>query len=76
MLILNKYKFNLMVKKQLDENIIIVNVDSNVFNDSLINRINILEQALTLKKNEIKEWIKLNKDLYNYKKNQKRNFEH
>lgn len=75
-LILNRYKFNLMVKKQLDENIIIVNVESNVFNDTLIKRINDLKQTLTLKKNDIEEWVRLNKDLYNYKKNQKKNFEH
>lgn len=75
-LILKRYKFNLMVKKQLDENIIIVNVESNVFNDLLIKRINDLKKNLNIKKNDIKEWLRLNSDLYNYKNNQKKNFEH
>lgn len=72
----NLYKFNMFVQKELDENIIIVDIKSEVFSEELIQSFRDLGIKLKEKKSDTIKWIKTNKDLYNYKSNQKKDFLH
>jgi MoxR-like ATPase len=70
------YKFNMFVQKQLDANIIIVGIKSEVFSEELIKSFRKLGTEIKERKRELMEWINTNKDLYNYKSIQQKDFLH
>lgn len=64
---------NKFIMKLIDENIFILDIRENVFNEKIVEDINKLKNNLKDKISELKTWIGKNKTLFAYKNNQNEN---
>ena len=66
--------FNQKIQKELDDNIIILDVKERVFDEKLNKEISVSKNDMISKRDDIMEWLEVNPDLFTYKNIQKENF--